>query len=791
MKEEESSPAWAGAPSSSDYSGILQKCIKLLETSIKQGAMASPDDDYMNGFNDLMQVHVNALKGSPTVMALEEKLLGMVRTGAEQLGGSCINTASASSSDSAVPSSSSSSQPTPKKAKNPGQMAKWENPEAGVVFLSATNSKPLIPQLILDLSPNSLNLRRLPGTDIRYFSIKKAAESPSAKLVFFCPPLPRYNPLAIGTEQARQVVELHKLAQAVADHVKAHIIENKERNTQIVFTGFGSASGIAQLASIKLMFDYQLQLYRNRHRVISVGFGDIRAFSSECVRRLDHYAYDHDNHLVFSSTEAFLPNNVALHEEVTYVGRRVPIPLPLIVEKYQEAESPSAGPLEKYLAWQVFRDHAMSAFEAYEAALNDDRRSRIPQAIEALQEHFNRYRIQDLVGHIYVDCEHDRFGDETEPIKSNRLKCTVKDTHTKAAIVFYFQVYWPDDVHDINERFLGRLRALRQDQLEYVYEPAAKKPAASSAAAAESPLHTTVDEKKAKGKKAAKALQAPSVKPRHSFDAWARFFRAQQASSISQDESFSRFINPFFDDSVFFSLDGNRFHFGMKVAAEVLMGHLLSIDARTQQLVRVLFGPLDKALPYRALPEASKLFRAPISDLQETSQSLTDLVQKMFAQDSLPAELFSASALVGLAPGQALGDFTVTRLASCHLEKFRSAVPLADLAQKLAKPSRNCSHGLPAKQCPAVSLLKVRSPFWERMYRHGDIFFGFRGSSPFASFDTTKSDALAFYETIQGFDYDKIGSVALFEIVSNKVAYGNSRFVYQYTFYLVIHQDPQ
>jgi hypothetical protein len=757
--------------------------------------MASPDDDYMNGFNDLMQVHVNALKGSPMVKALEEKLLGMVQTGADQLGGSCTNTLQALSAaepaaapPSSSSSSSSSSQPQAqaKKPRNPGQMAKWENPEEGVVFLSAANSRPLIPQLIQDLAPSALHLRRLPNSDIRYFSMKKAADSPSAKLVIFCPPLPRYNPLAIGTEQARHVVELHKLAQAVADSVKAHIVENRERNTQIIFTGFGSAAAIAQLASIKLMFDYQLQLYRNRHRVISVGFGDVRFLSAECVRRLDHHAYDHDNHLVFSATEAFLPTNVALHEETTYVGRRVPIPLPAIVEKYQEAEAPSASPLEKYLAWQVFRDHAASAFEAYEAVLHEDRRARIPRAIEVLQEHFNRYRIQDLVSHIYVDCEHDRIGDETEPVRSNRLKCTVKDTHTKAAIVFFFQVYWPDDVHDINERFLGRLRALRQGELKYTFLPSAKKPAA-----AESPLHTTVDERRAKGKKAAKALQAPSVKPRHSFDAWARFFRAQQTSSISQEESFSRFINPFFEDSVFFALDGARFHFGMRAAPEVLMGHLLSVDARTQQLVRVLFGPLDKALPYRALPEASRLFRAPISDLQETSQSLTDLVQKMFAQESLPAELFSASELVALAPGQDLGDFTVTRLASCHLERFRSTVSLSELAAKLAKPSRNCSHGLPAKQCPIVSLLKVKSPFWERMYRHADIFFGFRGSSPFASFDSTRTDALAFYDTIQGFDYDKIGSVALFEIVSKKAAYGNSRLFYQYTFYLILHQDPQ
>lgn len=762
--------------------------------------MASPEDDYMNGFTDLMQVHVNLLKGSQSVSTLEEKLLGMVRTGAEQLGGSCTNVSSSSSSDSAMSAasasgkkaSSSAAQPTPKKAKNPGQMGKWENPDPGVVFLSATHSKALIPQLILDLSPNALNLRQIKDTDIRYFTMKKTPDTSCSKLIIFCPPLMRYNPLAIGAEQARQIVELHKAAQAVADHVKAHLIENKEKNTQVVFTGFGSASGVAQLASIKLMFDFQLQLYRNRHRVISIGFGDIRVFSSECVRKLDLYSYDHDNHLVFSSTEAFLPNNVALHEEITYVGRRVAIPLPLAVEKYQQEPVPQGvafevSPLEKYLAWQVFRDHSVAAFEAYEAALNDDRRSRIPRAIEVLQEHFNKYRIQDLVGHIYVDCEHDKFGDELEPIKSNRLKCTVKDTNTKAAIVFYFQVYWPNDVHDINERFLGKLRRLRQDQLDYVYEEA-KKVSSPVLAGAEA------SEKKAKGaigKKAAKALQMqPAVKPRYSFDAWARFFRAQQSSSISQEESFSRFINPFFDESVFFSLDGNRFHFEMKVAAEVLMGHLLSIDARTQQLVRVLFGPLDKSLPYRALPEASKLFRAPVSDLLETSQSLTDLVHRMFSQE-LPAELALTSALVSLAPGQDLGDFTVNRLASCHLEKFRSTVPLTDLARKLTKPSLNCSHGLPAKECPLVSLLKVKSPFWERMYRQGDVFFGFRGSSPFSSFDSTKAAALEFYDTIQGFDYDKIGSVALFEVVSKRYSYGNSRFVFQYTFYLIIHQDPQ
>lgn len=728
--------------------------------------MAPLNEEYMNGFADLMSEHLKAVQRDGSLKGKEEKLAADINLGLQVCHYSQSSGSTPSTSD--VLGTSSPGKKGLKGSQEQKKKGQLPRPDAGMIYLSAVNSKAIFSKVIEDLDPHAIGLRVIPGTAIRYFTMLKSSDSTSPKIIFFAPGIDNYEPLALGKSLAAQRLELHNKSIEVKEKIKEYMLENQEKNAQIICTGQASGAIVAQLAAMRLMYDIDLQLYKNRHRVISIVFGDVRIFSPSFISSIDAYAFDHQDHLSFCSTEAYLPMNVALHGKVNYVGKRIEFDLKSLVEKQPTSKIDLNSaiivqhPLLKFLTWDTFKLHSLPAFEAYEVGRSEDKALQVPKAIETLQKHFKQYRLASFPD-IFVDCVHDKHGDVREgTIPSSRLICTVKDTNTKAEIQFYFHVYWADDVHDINEKFLSALSAARKEAYNYV-QPKIK------------------EEKKEAGLKPRKQQAGY----RYQFVNWVKFFQSQLSDSITPQEAASRLINPFFDESCYFELDNAKFKYGLSLSSEVMIAKLLSTDESDQKLIKILFGPIDAKLMYRDLVHATHLFHAPASTLSAARTSPLNLIVSMFSTQ-VPRPLVSE--FIHMDKEKLWGDFKLTKVQSMHMEKFSSDVPLQALIETLPKPnkSKNCSYSLPAKHCPKMTLLEIQSPFWSRVYRIGDIYVAYRGSTIGSS---TQSEVNAFCDSLRGRDYDKIGSSIVLEIQSQKASYGP--YLPQYTFYMMIIQDPR
>lgn len=732
--------------------------------------MVPPTEDYMNGFDDLMAGYKKALASDHQIRQLEEKLAADINLALQVL-----NTSSSSSS--LMPAEAITGSRQLKSSGSQKKKKELPQPEPGMRYVSAVNNKALLPKLLEDLDPEAIGLSHIKDTKIGYFTVPRGtSEATSPKVIFFIPELEKYDPLALGAPLIEQRVALHRRSIEIKELVKAHLLDNNERNAQIVFTGFASGAILAQLAAIRLMFDVDLQLYKQRHRVVSIAFGDVRIFSDKFVLSVDSNGFDHQDHLCFCSTEAFLPINVALRGPVTWVGRRLEFDLKEVSEKFSEPTPinltsgfilSSVHPLAKFLNWSVFKQHTLNTFEAFEINRKMDKSQMLGKAIEALQNHFKIYRLASFP-QIYVDCIHDPHGDELDkPVPSNRLICTVKDTVTKAEIQLFFNVFWTDDVHDINGRFKDELVNMRKK--EYMFEVAKIK-----------------DQSKAK----ASTLKAKksSVGPRQRFSNWTAFFRGQVSDSISPEESGAILINPFFDESAYFELDSENqtFRYSLCLSSEVLMRKLLSISSHDQLLIKILFGPVSNKLMYQHVDKAKQLFRAPSSALEEQQASLANLIAEMF---KAPVSNPSLTEFVQIDEAKNWGDFQLKRLGSMHMNRFRTDIQLNELINLLGESgkAKDCSYALPSKECPKMGLLNIASPFWERMYSRNGLYIAFRGSGiGYTMQNTVKS----FCEQLQGRDYDKIGSAMVLEIYSTTKSYGGYLSP-RYTFYVLIVQDPK
>jgi len=778
---------------------VNAKCLKLLEQSLKAGRMVSLGEEYMNGFADMMAPHVKVVLRSQELKTQEERLATEINSGLQnvQMGSG----SEASSQGQVVSVSETVSAKTGSNGIGRGQALKQSNgtgpqlggnskkkvselgrPDSGMIYLSALNSKALFGALLENLDPSAITLWTLPDTRVRYFTIPKSSENTSPKVVFLLPEQDRFDAMALGAALVEQRLAVHRAAMEIKDKVKGWLVENvqEQRNAQIIFTGYGSGAQVAQLTAIRLMFDADLQLYRSRHRCISLVFGDVRLLSPTFISSIDAHGFDHRDHLSFCSTEAFLPSNVVQHGKINFVGKRLEFGLGALLEKHVERpvsldlestiiiRSPP-HPLVKFLTWETFKMHSLIAYELYEVAQQEDKSAQMPNAIKTLQQHFKAYRLGKFP-EIFVDCLPDPHGDEMgKAVPSSRLICNIKDTSTKAELQLFFRVFWTDDVHDINERFLDSLLAARKDACSYQMtkvKSTLKLPNSTG------------------GSLNVKSSTAPGF--RYRFVNWMQFFQGQLSESVTPQEAASRLINPFFDQSAYFELDEGKFKYSLSLSSEVLMRKLLSTNAADQKLVKTLFGPLDTKLMYRHLPEAKQLFRAPVSSLSDSQASLLSLIHDMFnTKDAEP----TLGKFLRFETEQKWGDFKIRKVESMHMNAFTAgALELKDIYKFIESPgkARDCSHHLPAKQCPKVALLEVDSPFWERMFRFGDIYVAFRGSGLSYSVPTKVNN---FCSTIQGRDYETIGSVVVLEIKSQTRSFGNT-MVPQYTFYLMISQDP-
>lgn len=735
--------------------------------------MVPPTEEYMNGFDDLMAGYKKSLATDQEIRFLEEKLAADINLGLQ-----VVNTSSSGSSLLASEIITGKEKRGPLQSSAP-KKKELPQPEPGMRYVSALNNKNLVDKLLADLDPEAIGLSHIPETKIGYFTIPRGtSEATSPKIIFFIPELEDYNPLALGKSLLEQRVALHLRSMELKDKVKYHLLENKERNAQVIFTGYSSGAILAQLTAIRLMFDTDLQLYKQCHRVVSIVFGDVRVFSDKFVRSIDANGFDHQDHLCFCSTEAFLPINVALRGPVTWVGRRLPLDLQLIAEKYVEPTPQnlnqgfilaSVHPLTKFLHWNIFKQHTKDTLDAFELGRKVDKSQMLGKAIEALQNHFKIYRLANFPN-IYVDCVHDPHGDELDrPVPSNRLICTVKDTVSKAEINLFFNVFWTDDVHDINQRFKEELVNLRKK--EYVYEFAKIR-----------------DQSKVKAPTSGLKAKKQALGPRYKFSNWTAFFRAQVSENISPEENGAILINPFFDESTYFELDAENhtFRYNLYLSSEVLMRKLLSTESKDQLLIKILFGPVTTKLMYQEINRAKQLFRAPSSAIEEQQASLANLIAEMF---KAPVQNPSLTEFVQIDETKTWGDFKITRLGSMHMTRFKTDVQLNELVEMLGEPgkAKDCSYALPAKECPKMTLLNIASPFWGRTYSYKDLYISFRGSGMGY---TMQTNAKAFCEQLQGREYEKIGSAMVLEVYSSAKSYGGYLSP-RYTFYVLIVQDPK
>lgn len=639
-------------------------------------------------------------------------------------------------------------------------------PDANMVYTAPINSIPLVERLVKEISGNMRGMKALKDTGLWYYPSAKTSQTTSSQVVFVCPEVPGYCPLKVGQDLVAQRLMLHTVSQDVAAQVKKHMLDTKERNAQIVFSGVNSGAAVAQMAAIRLMYDPDLMLYRNRHRVISVSFGDVRVFSPEFIMVIDKDGFDHKNHIAFCSIEAFLPMNVAARsslggaDQVNWIGRRLEYNLATVKDrcKVKAGSMDSKEALTKYMGWGIHQELALETHRTIEEADKEPKGCQIGEALEALQDHIRTYRLRELREYIMVNCVEDVAGRNGDSIPSTRIKCTVLDTRTKASLDLFFHTYWVEDVHDITAAFSNRL--LEERLGEYKYD--------------------------------LRESTTGSGPDRRLMNSWILFFRAQLSGSPTAEENLSRLVNPFTDESILFGLK-NRFHYSMRLSSEVTMKHLLSTSANDQLLTKVLFGPSDFKAGYNKLDTAGVLFHAPLADPATVSPYLHEVVKTLLTQPAGPtptiADLISIKLNDTTGIGKKTwGDYEITQIGSFNKAHFTSTAKLADILATLEKDTAyDCSSALPARQCPRVSLLGIPSVFWKRVYLHGDVYISYRGSSTFSN--RVRTDIDQFCTNMLGRDHKLAGAGVVFELVS-KNSFGASRLTPQYTFYMMIMQNP-
>ncbi len=666
-------------------------------------------------------------------------------------------------------------------------------PDVGILHLGAIHCKNIIPQLLKGLDHSASGLLVIPNSAIRYFSVSKAQDTTSPKIIFYANEIDEYDPLALGKPMLEQNNMIFQKGKALKEKVKEWLLDNQEINSQIVFAGFASGAAVAQIAAIRLLFDNDLALYKTPHRVISIVFGDVRIFGSESISQLDGYGFDHRDHVVFCSTESYLPINVyrSIENEQSYKGYTVAIPIvdhigrrvEFSLESIQKHNTEPSGdlskaatikcgsPLCKLLSLDVYKTQVPIALDAYEHTKKFDKKSAVDDAIAALEEYFREFRLK-FSPNTVIKCTYDERGDSNDfGIPSSRLTCSVQNIQTHASIQLFFNVFWTDDVHEINLKFIDQLKAHRLNANKYQY-----------------PIVRSEE----KVKKTLETKTPASRGFRYRFANWAAFFHAQiDPRQFSPVEAASRYINPFFDESVYISIKGGKYKFGLDLASEVLMKKMLSHDANDQRLIYDLYGPInenteiDSNRSYFDLKTAKMLFRAPLTGLAEAS--LCAMIGTLF-NVQVPKQTVKELLSIDDSGTKQWGDFTLKRLDSFQMNHFTSEAKLPDLANVIIKANEahDCSYALPSKECPKIALLNIPSPFWSRMYRVGDVYLGFRG---YSSKRNVVSEIEEFCKELVGRRYETTGSGTILEVYT-PTAFGDSFFSYKYYFYIIILQDP-
>lgn len=776
-------------------------CTEFLKASIEAGSMLPLDHASLRGFMSDMEPAVSLYEKAEAVNGKEVELMASILVGLKREGHKATVVVPIVNEDS---NGEWKVQPRKRKGKSDAVqeavtvateekksepeeqpfVEKLQRPSHTTRFSTAMNSKDVI-AAIFKSDNVSMNRRHISGTKIDVMYLSTTITGTSSAIVFFCPQLADYNPLELGIQLNQQRGMLYDLADQVKEQVKTYLIQNQFIESQFIFTGYASAAIVAQLVALKLNFDDELRVYRDKHRILSIGFGDVSFFSEHFVRELDRHGFDHQDHLSFRSTEAFFPMNVAMNGRLNFVGRRIEFDLKQVKASYkQEAQSVEKPMIEtplllKYIDLDIYEALTIAALESADSLATMDRTPLLQAAVADLEERFRELRLKNYED-LTIQCSHQPNGSERDTLPNDRVACQISDGKTLATIELYFQIYWTNDVHDINVRFYDKLVTERKEAFKHTGSKMLSTSELSKSTTASSSSTTTSS--------FTSSINKGGKKSRKNFANWVELFQQQLQGNLSSLEKTSKTINPFFEESCLFTIGQGNCYYSLKLRSEVLSRSLLSRKASDQLLVRQLFGPVNPNIRYINEDLASELFRAPVAVKKSTDYLNGNLIQ--YLEKLIEGGVKGVKGMAFMASGQ-IETFQVERIESFNMDGvFNTGVQLAKIIETVKLEAtepicHSCDHYLPARECPRAALLRIFSPFWLRVFKIDDIFFSFRGEDGSGQ---VEADIMNFCKEFRSCSYGDSGAMVIYKITGE---YNFGRlFAPRRAMYLMIAQDP-